>query len=137
VDVELVVPEPVQTRSRPLFMMHCDLVTDGGAVLQSARRALMLQPRSPVVATVRHLILLPFYLLGLRSENEVVKAHAIAKHRERGRAPLAAVRVLLRGDAAGVPPPLVRSARVRVHVNKSAHPGRSCAGRGSCRSAPG
>jgi hypothetical protein len=118
VDVELKMPDRVENSA--LFMLHSDLLAVSGTVLQRSHRALVMHTRSFVVSTVRHLVLLPLYLTGLKSEMETVRVHKIARHREKESAPLAAVRIMLAAKSADMPLPLVYSARVRIDVNKSA-----------------
>jgi hypothetical protein len=118
VDVEMVVPE--RAENRPLFMVHCSLLTESGTVLRHEHRSIMLHQRPMLVQLVRHVALLPAYVMGLLDENEVAKVRSIVQHRERRRAPLAAVRVVLRAANDGLPPPLIQTARVRVDINKSA-----------------
>ena len=119
-NVELKMPDRVE--NTPLFMLHTDLLNASGTALQQSHRALMMHTRSFIVSTIRHLVLLPLYLTGLKSEMETVRGHRLARHRERRDSPLAAVRVTLTAKGGDAPPPLVFSARVRVDVNKSARP---------------
>ena len=65
VNINLQLTLPESSENEALFQLHGFLKSDSEAVLHTLQRPLSLPYRSPIVRTMRRVILFPFFLIGM------------------------------------------------------------------------
>lgn len=152
VNIKLQLTLPETSENEGLFQLHSFLKSDSDAVLHTLQRPLSLPHRSPIVRTMRQVVLFPFFLVGtafpyvpygipapsqmcnrhcvftnrfttgVLTESETVRFPLAQTFTEHSHSPLAAVDILLTGARPQDPPPRVSHGVLTVNVRMSTPP---------------
>lgn len=122
VDLYVDLTLPACAENKGLFQLRSILKSDAGAVLHTAQRPLALPHRSPLVATLRDVVLFPLYLLGFLPESMTLRHKVAESLVQTQAAPLAAAEVVVTGARPMHVPPVIHGGTLSVDVRLSAPP---------------